>query len=445
MAFVTADRVKETTTTTGSGTLTLAGAATGFQSFAVIGTGNTTYYAIIDSTNNVWETGLGTYTAAGTTLARTTVFANSSGTTSALVLAAGTKEVICTQPAQTAITSDVTILGGNNAGKQAPSGTTAIGSGALSSASFNAINTTAVGKGALSGSLTGASNCAIGFNAGANMSTGASNFVAGNGTGISLSSGSSNTLVGASAGGGVSGNSSNVMIGASAGGTLSGTQNVVVGTGTGGAGTGQQNTIIGGNAGNGVTGSGNVFIGNAAGFLCGAVNFNTVLGGFTGTGSNFDMSTSSGNIAIADGQGNLRAYWSNLAGGNLFAVADMAVSSATAATGTIGFYTNAQQVLYYTTAATANFTLNVRGSSGGTLNNAIIVGQSLTIQFWNTNGATAFYMSGFQIDSAAVTPKWINGTAPVAGNANSIDVYTITIMKTAASTFTALARLDKYA
>jgi len=101
MAFVIADRVKETTTTAGTGTITLAGAATGFQSFAVVGNANTTYYCIAAQSGNEWEVGIGTYTSSGTTLARTTVFANSSGTQpSALSFAAGTKDVFVTYPAK---------------------------------------------------------------------------------------------------------------------------------------------------------------------------------------------------------------------------------------------------------------------------------------------------------------------------------------------------------
>lgn len=99
MAFVIADRVKETTTTTGTGTITLLGASTGFQSFAVIGNANTTYYCIAGQTGNEWEVGIGTYTASGTTLARTTVFSNSLGTQpSALSFSAGTKDVFVTYP-----------------------------------------------------------------------------------------------------------------------------------------------------------------------------------------------------------------------------------------------------------------------------------------------------------------------------------------------------------
>ena len=103
MAFVVADRVKETTTTTGTGTVTLLGASTGFQSFAAVGDANTTYYTIAAQSGNEWEVGIGTYTSSGTTLARTTVFSNSSGTQpSALNFSAGTKDVFVTYPAELA-------------------------------------------------------------------------------------------------------------------------------------------------------------------------------------------------------------------------------------------------------------------------------------------------------------------------------------------------------
>jgi hypothetical protein len=100
MALVLDDRVQETTTTTGTGTVTLAGAVPGYQSFAAIGNGNTTYYCITDGTN--WETGLGTYTSSGTTLARTTVL-ESSNSNSLVNFSAGTKNVFVTYPASEAV------------------------------------------------------------------------------------------------------------------------------------------------------------------------------------------------------------------------------------------------------------------------------------------------------------------------------------------------------
>jgi hypothetical protein len=106
MALVIANRVKETTTTAGTGTVTLLGASTGFQSFAVIGDANTTYYAIVGQTGNEWEVGVGTYTSSGTTLARTTVLANSAGTQpTALTFSAGTKDVFVTYPSEYSVSS----------------------------------------------------------------------------------------------------------------------------------------------------------------------------------------------------------------------------------------------------------------------------------------------------------------------------------------------------
>lgn len=103
MALVVADRVQETTTTTGTGTVTLAGAVSGYQSFgAAIGNGNTTYYCITSGT--AWEVGIGTYTAAGTTLARTTILASSAA--GAAITLSGTSNVFCVYPAGKALYTD---------------------------------------------------------------------------------------------------------------------------------------------------------------------------------------------------------------------------------------------------------------------------------------------------------------------------------------------------
>jgi hypothetical protein len=102
MAFVLADRVKETTAVTGTGAATLLGASTGFQSFAAIGNGNTTYYTIAGQTGNEWEVGIGTYTSSGTSLSRDTVLA-SSNSGSLVNFSAGTKDVFCDYPAKRAV------------------------------------------------------------------------------------------------------------------------------------------------------------------------------------------------------------------------------------------------------------------------------------------------------------------------------------------------------
>ena len=113
MALVLKDRVKETTTTTGTGTYTLAGAVTGFEAFSEIGDGNTTYYACTDGTD--FEVGIGTYTASGTTLARTTIL-QSSNSDAAVNWSAGAKNIFITQPAEKAVfedaSGDVYISGG---------------------------------------------------------------------------------------------------------------------------------------------------------------------------------------------------------------------------------------------------------------------------------------------------------------------------------------------
>jgi len=101
MTIIVKDRVKETTTTTGTGTITLAGAVSGFQAFSVIGDGNETFYTIAGG--GEWEVGIGTYTSSGTTLSRDTVL-DSSNSGSLVDFAAGTKDVFVTYPAERTIT-----------------------------------------------------------------------------------------------------------------------------------------------------------------------------------------------------------------------------------------------------------------------------------------------------------------------------------------------------
>jgi hypothetical protein len=103
MPTLLADRVQETTTVTGTGSATLLGAVSGFQSFSVIGNGNSTYYSIVNGSE--WEIGLGTYSTTGPTLSRDTVYSNSLGTTAKINFSAGTKNVFITYTAQSANTT----------------------------------------------------------------------------------------------------------------------------------------------------------------------------------------------------------------------------------------------------------------------------------------------------------------------------------------------------
>ena len=144
----------------------------------------------------------------------------------------------------------------------------------------------------------------------------------------------------------------------------------------------------------------------------------TALQTFAGTSSNADLKTSN--------------------------ILEAITVSATAATGTIQYDVTTQSVLYYTTNATGNFTVNFRGSSGTSLNTIMATGESLSATFLVTNGATPYYNSVVTIDGNSVTPKW-QGTAPTAGNASSIDSYTYVIIKTGSAAFTVLATQTKFA
>ena len=125
--------------------------------------------------------------------------------------------------------------------------------------------------------------------------------------------------------------------------------------------------------------------------------------------------------------------------------AEVATVSATAATGTIAYDITTQSVLYYTSNASANWTVNFRGSSGTSLNTLMSTGQSMTVAFLVTQGSTAYYNSAVQVDgtTSGVTTRWLGG-APTAGNASGIDSYRFAILKTASATFTILASVTQF-
>jgi len=130
----------------------------------------------------------------------------------------------------------------------------------------------------------------------------------------------------------------------------------------------------------------------------------------------------------------------------LFAPREKWNVAASAATGTISVDLKTAGAWYFTSDATANWTLNFRGDSGATLDSLVGVGESVTVAFLATQGGTAYYASAFQVDGSSVTPIWSGGSAPSAGNTNSVDAYIFTIIKTAATpTYEVIAALTQFA
>lgn len=605
MAFVIADRVKETTTTAGTGTVTLAGAAIGFQSFAAIGNGNNTYYTIAGQTGSEWEVGIGTYTASGTTLSRDTVLSSSNG--GALVnFSAGTKDVFVTQPAPRSLVvqnGGAGLFAGTTAfnanGAVYAASTSTLTSGTLPIASGGTNTTTTPTAGAITyGTGTAYAFTAAGTTGQVLTSAGASvptwttatnantasaivqrdssgNFSAGtitalgytapsNGSGAgtkTLIQGSTGTgQAGASGGNGyveiLGGGATPIWTAfgsvnnarrrggvviqggtsqADAGGTYVNGSNVDIYSGSGttnGTATGINGRIFLNNGtvartDGGSLSAASILMASASG--ANAASTISIQGGTcvtatdTATGAsiaiNGGTTTAGGDIIFTPGvlnststpgkayvfragsyevldAGNYSAYTfttngatsSSLPGGNgLFSPASNSIAVATsflnaiyidssqnvsigqsapvanngilqvssfasikalletatitaaAPSATTNFDVITQAVQYYTTNASANFTLNIRGNSGTSLNTIMQTGQSVTIALLVTNGATAYYPNAFQIDGASVTPKWQGGTAPVSGTANGIDSYSFVVIKTAAATFTVLA------
>ncbi len=129
----------------------------------------------------------------------------------------------------------------------------------------------------------------------------------------------------------------------------------------------------------------------------------------------------------------------------LSAAAETVTIAASAATGTVNFDVSTQSILYYTSNASGNWTLNIRGNSSTTLNSIMSTGQSVTVTFLATQGSPAYYASALTVDGSSVTPKWSGGSAPTSGNTNGIDVYTYTLIKVGSGSFTALASQTRFA
>lgn len=119
--------------------------------------------------------------------------------------------------------------------------------------------------------------------------------------------------------------------------------------------------------------------------------------------------------------------------------------SLSAPASTLQFDVLSQAILYYSGNATTDFTWNMRGNSGTTLNSLLAIGQSTTAVLIVTNGSTAYYPTAFTVDGSLITPKYVGGAAFTGGSANALDVYSLTLIKTASATYTAFISQVKFA
>jgi len=175
-----------------------------------------------------------------------------------------------------------------------------------------------------------------------------------------------------------------------------------------------------------------------------AVNEFTVANAATGNAPNISATGGDTNIDLnITPKGIGRATFNGQ--GKIQSVAEKVTTTATAATGTINYDVLTQAVLNYTTNAAGDWTINIRGDGSNTLNSIMDAGESITIAHIVKVGSSEYRNSAVTIDGSSVTPEWQGGTAPTEGNANSLDVYSYTIIKTGDAAFTALASLTQFA
>lgn len=198
--------------------------------------------------------------------------------------------------------------------------------------------------------------------------------------------------------------------------------------------------------------SGAITVGGTLVVANGGTGATTLTGVLKGNGTSAISAATAGTDYVAPGTATTFTAKQTFSGSSsviagLFTNASEVITiSATAATGTINFDFATQSILYYTSNAAANWTVNLRHSSGTSMNTALSTNQAITGVFLVTNGSTAYYNNVVQVDgtTSGVTTKWQNA-APSVGNASSIDAYTYTVIKTGASTFTVLASQTKFA
>jgi hypothetical protein len=429
-----ADRVKESTATTGTGTLTLDGAATGFQSFTTaFGNGVSVYYVIAGGSE--WEIGIGT-TGAGT-LSRDTVL-QSSNADALVSFSAGTKDVFCAYVADRAVTTVDAATLTNKTISGASNTLSNIGNAALTNSSVT-VNGTAISLGS-SGTVTAAAGTLTGTTLASNVVSSSLTSLGTIATGVWQGTAISDTYlatistagkVSNSATTATSANTASAIVARDASGNF--TAGTITATLSGAAPAG---SLSGSTLASGVTASSLTSVGTLTSLA--------VTGDLTVDTSTLKVDSTNNRVGIATAS---PSHPLHVVGTSyLQQVIERATVSATAATGTINYDALTQAVLFYTSNASANWTLNLRGSSTVSMNTLLAVGDSLTVTFLVQQGTTAYYPTAHQIDGSSVTPKWQGGTAPTAGNASSIDIYTYTIIKTAATpTYTLLASQTKFA
>jgi len=414
MALVLKDRVKETTTTTGTGTITLAGASSGFQSFSAIGNANTTYYTIAGGTE--WEVGLGTYTSSGNTLSRDTVLESSNGG-SLVNFSAGTKDIFITYPADKSIYD-------NNSGSIIASGilpTSNGGTGLSTYATGDLIYASATNT--LSKLTVGTNGYVLTLSSGVPTWSASSGSMVYPGAGIAVSTGSAWTTSLTAPSGTIVGTTDSQALTNK---TISGASNTISNIGLSTQVTG---TLPVANGGTGATTLTGVIKGNGTSAITAATAGTDYVAPATATTFTATQTFTGSTTALA-------AVFQD--------AAEVITISATAATGTINYDVTTQSVLYYTTDASANWTVNIRGNGTTSLNTLMSTGQALTVVFLVTQGATAYYNNALQIDGSSITPKYQDGTAFISGNVSGIDAYSYTIVKTGSAAFTVLAAKTQF-
>ena len=377
MALQTADRIRDTSTTTGTGAFTVSGTAPqGYNTFSsVMSTSDTAYIAIQNQSTNEWEVSLATYSSANT-LTRTTIL-SSSNSGSAVSFSAGTKDVFITLPA-----AKVPI-------RDASGNATALGT----PASINLANATNLPISAIA-------------SLGTSVST-----VLGTATNASGGVYTYGTILPAAMYPALTGDVTNT------GGTLATTVSKIGGMSV---------TLAGSLTTSGAYALTVTTTGTTSVTLPTSGTLASLGGANTWTGTQTLNGTSSALAAV------------------LLDAAEAVNIVAGAPASTTNFYVQSGAVQYYTSNASVNWTLNIAFSSGTSLNTAMAVGQSVTIALVTTQGTTAYYNSAVTIDGSAVTPYWLGGAVPTAGNASGIDVYTYTVIKTASATYTVLASQTKF-